>query len=96
VDLATQADDAAQDRRAATVSYRLGDVQIPALPEREALGAMVNEFAAAITERRAPRTDGSAGLRVLSVLDAVSGSLMHGGAPVAPSQAVLAGDVVPA
>src|SRR6478735_4934634 len=95
VDLATQADDA-QNRRAATVSYRLGDVQIPALPEREALGSMVTEFASAIAERRAPRTDGSAGLRVLSVLDAVSGSLSHGGAPVAPTSTVLTGDVVPA
>lgn len=87
VDLATQAKDARQ-REAATVSYRLGDITVPALPEREALSVMVAEFAAAIRESRAPLTDGAAGLRVLSVLDAVSGSLVEGGAPVVPVDAL--------
>jgi len=82
VDLAIQAADAEEQRRAATVSYRLGDITVPALPEKEALSSMVGEFAAAIREQRAPRTDGPAGLRVLSVLDAVSHSLEQGGAPV--------------
>jgi predicted dehydrogenase len=84
VDLATQAADAEQ-REAVTVSYRLGDITVPALPEHEALGAMVTEFAAAIREERAPRTDGAAGQRVLSVLDAVNASLRLSGAPVVPS-----------
>lgn len=87
VDLATQANDA-QQREAATVSYRLGDVTIPALPEREALSIMVAEFAGAIRENRAPVTDGAAGLRVLSVLAAVSASLTDGGAPAAPIDAL--------
>lgn len=83
VDLELQALDA-QDRATAAVSYRLGDITVPALPEREALGAMVSEYAAAIREDRAPLTDGHAGLRVLSVLDAVGTSLRSGGAPVVP------------
>ena len=83
VDLHTQAEDA-QQREAAMVSYRLGEITVPALPEREALSTMVTEFAAAITERRTPMTDGAAGLRVLSVLQAVSGSLINGGAPEVP------------
>jgi len=83
VDLATQARDARQ-REAATVSYRLGDITVPALPEREALSAMVAEFAGAISGQRVPLTDGAAGLRVLSVLQAVSTSLADGGAPSAP------------
>ena len=87
VDLATQAKDAEQ-REAATVSYRLGDITVPALPEREALSTMVAEFAAAIRERRAPLTDGAAGLRVLSVLEAVSASLVTGGAPAVPIDAL--------
>jgi predicted dehydrogenase len=87
VDLTTQAKDARQ-REAATVSYRLGDITVPALKEREALSVMVDEFASAIRERRAPLTDGAAGLRVLSVLDAVSESLLTGGAPAAPTHAV--------
>lgn len=69
------------DRAAATVSYRLGDTWSPALPEREALGAMTSEFAESIRAGRAPRTDGRAGLRVLSVLEAASRSLALAGAP---------------
>jgi predicted dehydrogenase len=63
------------DRAAATVSYRLGEMSAPALPEREALSTMAAEFADAISMHRTPRTDGHAGLRVLDVLDAASRSL---------------------
>lgn len=74
VPAATQA-----DRAAVNVSYRLGDVWAPALVEKEALGQMVGEFAASIRGNRAPRTDGDAGVRVLSVLEAASASLRDGG-----------------
>ena len=74
VPAATQA-----DRAAVNVSYRLGDVWAPALAEKEALGQMVGEFAASIRGNRAPRTDGDAGVRVLSVLEAASASLRDGG-----------------
>ena len=67
------------DRTTANVSYRIGDAWAPALREKEALGAMIAEFAAAIRGQRAPRTDGYAGLRVLDVLESVSLSLADGG-----------------
>ena len=70
------------DRTAATIAYRLGDTWAPALPEREALGQMVAEFASSIREERAPRTDGAAGLRVLSVLEAARRSLARDGGMV--------------
>lgn len=76
------------DRRDATVSYRLGDTWSPALPEREALGAMAEEFAASIRDARAPRTDGRAGMRVLAVLEAASRSLTSGGAVTAVEEPV--------
>ncbi|HEX5916224.1 MAG TPA: hypothetical protein VFY76_00145, partial [Nocardioides sp.] len=63
---------AGADRAASTVSYRLGDTWSPALPEREALGSMVTEFASAIREGRPALTDGRSGLRVLEVLEAAS------------------------
>jgi predicted dehydrogenase len=74
------------ERRDINISYRIGDMHAPSLPEREALGQMVAEFAAAIREGRPPRTDGNAGLRVLSVLEAASESLAAAGllVPVAP------------
>lgn len=81
VDVQTVSSATASDRRAANISYRLGDTWAPALEEREALGAVVTEFAAAIREQRASRTSGAAGLRVLSVLDAAAGSLRALGAP---------------
>ncbi len=67
------------DRRSSTISYRLGDTWSPALPEHEALGVMAEEFAASIRDGRAARTDGLAGLRVLSVLEAASRSLADAG-----------------
>ncbi|HET6878234.1 MAG TPA: Gfo/Idh/MocA family oxidoreductase [Jatrophihabitans sp.] len=70
------------ERAAASVSYRLGEMSAPALPEREALATMAQEFAEAITRRRPPRTDGHSGLRVLDVLDATSRSLSARGALV--------------
>jgi hypothetical protein len=52
----------------------------PALPEREALRAVMAEFADSVTQRRAPLTDGRSGLRVLAILEAASASLAEGGA----------------
>lgn len=86
VDL-SQVSSAAADRAAATVSYRLGDTWSPALPEREALTAMATEFADSIRRARAPRTDGHAALRVLSVLEAATRSLALSGAP-SPIQSI--------
>jgi predicted dehydrogenase len=82
VDLTQQSVDAV-DRTATTVSYRLGDTWAPALPETEALAAMVTEFAASIRESRPPLTDGAAALRVVSVLEATARSLAAQGALVA-------------
>jgi predicted dehydrogenase len=67
------------ERRQALISYRVGDVVIPALPEREALRAVMAEFAGSISERRAPLTDGRAGLRVLELLEAAGRSLDNNG-----------------
>lgn len=68
-----------ENRTTANISYRIGDTYAPALEEREALGAMVAEFADAIRENREPRTGGAAGIRVLDVLEAAQRSLMSGG-----------------
>jgi predicted dehydrogenase len=85
------------ERRAAAISYRLGDTWSPALNEHEALEAMAEEFAASIREHRAPRTDAGSGLRVLEVLEAASRSLSEGAAetfPAPPAATELAGELV--
>ncbi|WP_346927144.1 Gfo/Idh/MocA family oxidoreductase [uncultured Arthrobacter sp.] len=69
----------AADRKNSAISYRLGDTWSPALPEHEALGEMVAEFANSIWQQRPARTSGASGLRVLSVLEAVSDSLSADG-----------------
>jgi predicted dehydrogenase len=73
---------APDDRRQALISYRVGDIQVPALPEREALMSVLTEFAGAITERRPPLTDAWAGIRVLQLLEAATRSVDDGGARI--------------
>lgn len=67
------------ERRQALISYRVGDVLVPALPEKEALQAVMAEFANAIMENRSPLTDARAGLRVLALLEAASRSVENDG-----------------
>lgn len=62
-------------RRDRLISYRMGDMIAPALPEVEALTSVVHEFTCAIREGRAPLTDGNSGLRVLRILEAATASL---------------------
>lgn len=76
----------AEGRREALVSYRTGDMLAPALPEREGLIGVVEEFVAAIRQGRPARTDGLSAVRVLRVLEAAGRSIdAHGVAvPLAP------------
>jgi len=78
VEIGERLDD--DSRRRQLVSYRVGDVVSPALPEYEALGAVVAELVASIREGRSPATDGRAGLRVLRILEGASASLARDGA----------------
>ncbi len=71
------------ERRQKLVSYRIGDMCVPALPEREALLGVMAEFSGAIRARRPPLTDGRSGLRVLRVLEAASLSAGAAGARTA-------------
>jgi predicted dehydrogenase len=70
------------ERRQTLISYRIGDIHVPALPEREALRNVMAEFADAITTRREPLTGVMSGLRVLTLLEAASKSAESGGARV--------------
>jgi predicted dehydrogenase len=73
---------APDDRRQALIAYRIGDIYVPALPEREALSSVLSEFAAAIAEHRPPLTDAGAGIRVLELLEAASLSADNGGSRI--------------
>lgn len=82
VDLVPAEQAAAADREKAFVSYRTGDLVSPALAEREALSAVVAEFAESIRTGLPALTDGRAGLRVLDILEAATRSIELQGAPV--------------
>jgi predicted dehydrogenase len=61
------------------VSYRTGDVWVPKLDSTEALTCVSAEFLEAIMHKRAPLTDGAAGLRVVRLLEAAQESINQGG-----------------
>jgi len=82
VDLADPAAIDVDDRKQAIVSYRSGDMIAPALPEHEALQAVMSEFADCIRTGRNPVTDGWSGLRVLDILEAASRSYRFAGSVV--------------
>ena len=64
------------------VSYRSGDMNAPNVDQTEALSLVVKEFADSIREGRPALTDGEAGLRVLSILEAADRSIRTDGANV--------------
>jgi predicted dehydrogenase len=90
IDLA-EADLSLGEQRRRNVSYRIGSMVAPALREREALLGVLEDWAGAIRTRRAPMTDGHAGLRVLRVLEAAQWSLGNSSLPVPLRSAVSVG-----
>jgi predicted dehydrogenase len=61
------------------LSYRTGDIVSPKIESFEPLQAEVTDFLSSIIQRRRPRSDGEAGLRVVRVLEAAERSLMNSG-----------------
>jgi predicted dehydrogenase len=59
--------------------YRNGDMLAPNLESTEALRLMAREFVTSIAEKRAPLSDGHAGLRVVRLLEAAQESIEQNG-----------------
>ncbi len=64
------------------VSYRLGDLHVPLVDNREALGKVVADFAAAICDGTPTRSDGAFGAGVVRVIEAALRSAQRDGAKV--------------
>jgi len=64
------------------VGYRMGDMTAPQLDISEALRVEASHFVECIEKKQRPITDGEAGLRVVSVLEAASQSMRMRGHPV--------------
>jgi predicted dehydrogenase len=61
------------------VGYRTGDMWAPQLDITEALSLELRQFINSVDQRKAPLTDGQAGLRVVRVLEAATQSLAQRG-----------------
>lgn len=61
------------------VGYRTGDMWAPQLDVREALHAEATHFVECIEQRKAPFTDGHAGLRIVRLLEAATQSMASHG-----------------
>ena len=61
------------------LSYRYGDIVSPHLRWTEPLAVECSHFAQSILERKAPRSDGRDGLRVVRMLETANKSLAEGG-----------------
>lgn len=79
-------DDLAPRDRLMRYDHRTGSGSALPLPDDEPLRRLMAEFASAVTEERAPLTDGRSGLRILDLLHAAGRSLELNGAsvPVSP------------
>jgi len=67
------------------IGYRSGDMWAPQISLTEGLKVEVQHFLSCIRERRQPLSDGEAGLRVVTLLEAATRSLAQRGQPVEPS-----------
>ena len=64
------------------IGYRTGDMWAPQFDRTEALRTEASHFLECVENGQRPLTDGSAGLRVVRVLEAASQSMTKRGRPV--------------
>ena len=76
------------------LSYRYGDISIPAVPSHEPLRLECQHFLEFIKMGTTPRTDGAQGLKVVQALEMASVSLASGGMMVPLPTIVGVGDLV--
>lgn len=62
--------------------YRVGDIHSPHIDDEEALYLLCDHFIQCILRRDKPRTDGTQGLRIVTMLEAAQESLKQNGKPI--------------
>lgn len=72
-----------EDKRKLLIDYRVGDIYVPKLEQREALAGMASDFISAIEKGTSPVSDWRVGLEVVKVLEAAQESIKNKGKDVA-------------
>ncbi len=70
------------DRDRVLVDYRIGDIQIPKIPQTEALANMASDFITCIQENKIPVSNFKNGLEVVRILEAADYSIKNKGKKV--------------
>lgn len=68
-----------EEKHKMLIDYRVGDIFIPKLAQKEALASMAKDFVDAIVNNTKPLVDGEAGLDVVKILDAAQKSILKSG-----------------
>lgn len=68
-----------EERQQVLVDYRVGDIYVPKLENREALGGVANDFIQSISTGKTPVSDWKSGLDVVKVLEAAQSSIKTNG-----------------
>lgn len=67
------------DKKQVLVDYRVGDIFVPKLNTKEALGSMASDFISSIIERKEPISSYSIGLDIVKMLEASQKSIKNNG-----------------
>ena len=71
-----------EERRRILVDYRVGDIFVPKVPNKEALSELAKDFLSSISDGTDPVSNYISGINVIKVLEASQISIKNGGKEV--------------
>lgn len=71
-----------EEKHKMLIDYRIGDIYLPKIAQKEALSEMAVDFINAIEKKIKPLVDGESGLEVVKILDAAQRSINKKGAEI--------------
>lgn len=78
-DTTYQLNNTEEEKHKMLIDYRVGDIYLPKVPQKEALAEMAADFINAISTNQKPLVDGQKGLEVVRVLEAAEASIKQNG-----------------
>ena len=78
-DTTYQLNNTEEEKHKMLIDYRVGDIYLPKVPQKEALAEMAADFVNAILTNQKPLVDGQKGLEVVRVLEAAEASIKQNG-----------------